>query len=434
MRVLSAFFLVALLSPFFSGCFKDSCSRKMSYIEVNPIYLSPEEIHASTLEVEAPRSMENPGRIYYYGDLLFVNELKKGIHIIDNSNPYFPVQEAFLKLPGNENMAVYNGLLYANIYTDLLIIDLNTLQVVGRQENAFRPFGMNQEDGKLLVGFTETPVTKYVDCYDEERLVWLSDGRPVMFTESIDMDAQGAYFFSAGSEVAASSLGNSGGTGIGGSMARYAVVADYLYVIDKWNLNVFSLEQPLQPEKVYDVYVGSNIETIFPAGKFLFIGSESGMYVYSNEDPAAPSLISGFAHARACDPVYVEGTLAYITLRDGNTCEGYSNQLDVVDVSDIFNPKLLHSFPMGNPHGLAVKGPDLFLCDGKYGFKRFDASEVRDGELPLLTEKDINAFDVIALSPEFSLVLVIGADGFYQYSYAEGDELNLVSYLPVKIQ
>jgi phosphoglycerate-specific signal transduction histidine kinase len=39
---------------------------------------------------ESPRALERPGKMYIKGSYLFVNEIKEGIHIIDNSNPSSP--------------------------------------------------------------------------------------------------------------------------------------------------------------------------------------------------------------------------------------------------------------------------------------------------------------------------------------------------------
>jgi len=37
-------------------------------------------------------------------------------------------------------------------------------------------------------------------------------------------------------------------------------------------------------------------------------------------------------------------------LRSGTECQGFANQLDVVDISDLSNPSLLKTYPMDNPH------------------------------------------------------------------------------------
>jgi hypothetical protein len=82
------------------------------------------------------------------------------------------------------------------------------------------------------------------------------------------------------------------GTGIGGSMSRFTIVGDYLYVVDNTNLDVFSLVNPTQPAEASTVNIGWGIETIFPYGDKLFIGSSSGMCFQSSSMPAPATLFS----------------------------------------------------------------------------------------------------------------------------------------------
>ncbi|MCF6278067.1 MAG: hypothetical protein L3J16_04870, partial [Anaerolineales bacterium] len=121
--------------------------------------------------------------------------------------------------------------------------------------------------------------------------------------------------------------------------------------------------------------VAWNIETLFPYEDKLFIGGRNGMYIYDNSDPSSPIFLAEFVHARACDPVFVEGTTAYVTLSEGNRCANFTNQLDVIDISDITNPQLIKSYGMYRPKGLSVFNNTLFLCDDKAGLKIYDVTE-----------------------------------------------------------
>ncbi len=76
-----------------------------------------------------------------------------------------------------------------------------------------------------------------------------------------------------------------------------------------------------------------------------------------------------FTHATSCDPVIVDDTLAYITLRSGNACGGSLNSLDVINIMNLESPTLVMSYPMANPHGLGKHGDLLFICDGNSGLK-----------------------------------------------------------------
>ncbi|MFO7723273.1 MAG: hypothetical protein R6V49_08640 [Bacteroidales bacterium] len=159
------------------------------------------------------------------------------------------------------------------------------------------------------------------------------------------------------------------GSGKGGSMARFTVACNHLYVVDESSLYVMSLADPSNPAFVKKVDIGFGIETIFPFGDYLLIGSSTGMFIYSLSDCQNPTYISQFAHVLACDPVVAEGNYAYVTLRSGGDCRvGWTtNQLDIINISNVFNPQLIESHPVPEPWGLGIDNKTLFLCHGDYG-------------------------------------------------------------------
>ena len=180
--------------------------------------------------------------------------------------------------------------------------------------------------------------------------------------------------------------------------------------------------------------MGWGIETIFPYKDKLFVGSQSGMLIYDNADPAKPKQLSVFQHARVCDPVVVNDNTAYVTLRSGTGCGGFTNQLDVVDITNLANPTLLKSYPMRNPHGLGVDFPNLFICEGAYGLKSFNVSDPMqiDKNLQQYME-DLQAYDVIPMGGVSGqkMLLLIGKDGFYQFDYTNPRSLRLLSKIPI---
>jgi hypothetical protein len=213
-------------------------------------------------------------------------------------------------------------------------------------------------------------------------------------------------------------------------MARVTLAKDYLYTLDLAQMHVFDLAESC-PVKGNSVEVRWGIETLFPYGDYLFIGSNNGMLIYDNTNPANPSYLSEFVHAQSCDPVFVSDDVAYVTLRDGNTCQNFINQLDVLDVSDIRNPTLIKTYPMQHPHGLSVLDETLYLCEGQFGLKVFDVADKTTVSSHLLSRVNgVHAFDVIAL-PYSNVVMVIGEDGLYQYDAT--DKNNLVELSKIGI-
>jgi hypothetical protein len=140
-------------------------------------------------------------------------------------------------------------------------------------------------------------------------------------------------------------------------------------MLDGGDLQTVSVALEEHPVAMGREYIAWDIETIFPHKQNLFIGSSSGMYILDISDPASPSKISTYQHIRSCDPVVVDDQYAYVTLRSGTICQGFTNQLEVIDISDLTAPTLLQTYPMTNPHGLGVDGKTLFICDGSDGLK-----------------------------------------------------------------
>ncbi len=416
--------LLAVTSFVSQGCLKDSCERKLTYTRVEPVYKTFDELHTGTAVVEGPKALVNTGVLYYYNDKIYINERSEGIHVIDNSDPQNPVNTEFIAIPGNESFAIKNDILYASSYIDLLAIDLNSQQVVGRTESVFPPLWEDLANNRVAVSYKETKVTEEVDC-DSYSNFYYENG------EYIDFVGGGFAEGDVALQNAASDNKSNSGTGIGGSMSRFTIVGDYLYVVDQTSLDVFSLENPIQPSAASSVEVGWGIETIFPYEDKLFIGSNAGMFIFDNSNPTAPSLLSQFEHARACDPVFVDGDYAYVTLRSGTECEGFTNQLDLVDISNLSAPFLVKTFPMQNPHGLSISGNYLFLCEGEFGLKSFDITDPTTlGQHLLDNETNLHAFDAISLGGQENLLMVIGEDGLYQYNYDNPADLKFLSKIP----
>jgi len=421
--------LLGFLAISFQSCLKDDCKATQTYLRYNPIYKQLDEIRTD-IKIEGPRTLKNPGKLYFYGDFIFINEIKEGVHIIDNSNPETPQNLSFVVIPGNVDMAAKNGRMYVDNYIDLLTLDITDPKkptVVTRTEDVFERYQLDQDLG-YLIGFEAEEVTEEINCSHPnwgQNFFWMDD---VLFANSDTRSFEGIQLTDANSNSGGFNV--PAGAGTGGSLARFSIVENLLYTVDEWNLRIFDLTNCDNPSFENTVNIGWGVETIFPHQDRLFIGADHGMYIFDNTDPLNPTQESLFSHARACDPVFVVDDIAYVTLRDGTECEGFANQLDVVDVSNISNPQLLVSHPMENPHGLSVWDNTLYICEGDFGFKAFDASDHRaiaDNQLGHLS--DFQAYDVITLSD--NRALIIGKDGFYQYDISDPSDMKEISKIPV---
>ncbi|MEM1324725.1 MAG: hypothetical protein AAGI23_02165 [Bacteroidota bacterium] len=125
---------------------------------VRPIYAAFEEWNE--IKSLPPQPIENLGKIYYKSPYIFVNERFKGIHIIDNTDPNAPVPIAFIQIYGCEDVAVNGNFLYADNYTDLVVIDISDLKNV-KEVNRVKDL-YSKEAKSFPEGFSG-----YFECVDE---------------------------------------------------------------------------------------------------------------------------------------------------------------------------------------------------------------------------------------------------------------------------
>ncbi len=227
----------------------------------------------------------------------------------------------------------------------------------------------------------------------------------------------------------ASSVSPNLGSGIGGSLARFTISKNHLYIVDSRSLKVFNISDAANPIDLGKTTINAFAETIFPFKDNLLVGTRTGMYIFNLNQPEKPTQIGVFQHFASCDPVVAEGNYAYVTLRNGTPCQRGQNQLDVLDISQLTNPRLVKSVPMINPHGLGLRDNILFVCEGDNGLKVFDRTNpVEIKQTQFL--KDVKSIDVIPLQ---NRLIVTGKDGIYQYDFNAKSEMNLLSKMAVEL-
>jgi len=418
-KSLGFFGMTAASAMLFTGCLKDQCTQKVTHWKDIPVYMTVDEVRGP-IAAETPRGLEQPGKIYLYGSYVLISESLKGVHVIDNSNPSNPKNIAFIPIVGNRDIAMKGNVLYADNYMDLVAVDLTNpsqAQLLKRVENLFPTYGTNPDNAnEMLVGYESKLVTEDIACDQTNGVMGWEDD----------------VLTSNGGGVTSSAGGASGAgrvSGMGGSMSRFAIMGDHLYAVDNQDMHVISIVTLENPIKVNQVGLTFGTETLFPYEDKLFVGTNTGMAIYNCADPTNPQYLSQFDHAFACDPVFVEGDFAYITLRNGSPCRDSDNQLDIVDISDITNPVLVQSHTMENPHGLSVRDNTLYLCEGDFGFKTFDVTN--KNSLTQYSELPMKSYDVIAV-PHTGLLLIVGEDGFYQYDATNNTSLQMLSKIEVK--
>lgn len=212
-------------------------------------------------------------------------------------------------------------------------------------------------------------------------------------------------------------------TGTGGSTARMTISGDYLYAISGSRVQLFDISSPESPAPYAQVQVEWDIQTLFPYGDYLLVGAASGVHILDNTDPTSPRYLSDFTHARALDPVVAQEGYAYVTLRRDDSVPGadIENQMNVLDISDITQPRLIETIAMQGPAGLSVDGEQLYVCDGVAGLKSFSLADPSSPAY-LQAVPGVDCSDVIARDQQ---LFVIDDLGLSQYSTISGEPLLL---------
>ncbi|WP_294818974.1 hypothetical protein [uncultured Flavobacterium sp.] len=132
----------------------------------------PEEYEAITMErsefeaavqMMPAQAIVKAGKIYIKDGFLFLNDVNRGFHIYDYSDPASPVALGFLAIPGATDLAMRDNVLLINQATDLvtLLFDAgaNNITVMHRNADVFpampSPNGSFEDvaDNEIIVGW-----------------------------------------------------------------------------------------------------------------------------------------------------------------------------------------------------------------------------------------------------------------------------------------
>jgi hypothetical protein len=402
------FIVAAMLLLFLNNCDKEHCMH--TYTLYKPIFSTLTQARAN-MKSNPAHGLKNTGKMYVYGNYIFLNELNEGIHIIDNSQPSSPKNIAFINIPGNLDLAVLGNTLYADSYSDLVAFDItDPLKVTAKKflDNVFPQRSgyyrysnstTNPDSIQVISGWETHDTT--VSC---ERYSYLYSNYYALATA----DQSGSY----------------ASPGMGGSMARFTITNNHLYAVTYYDLNIFDLSTPQQPVFANKTHISDMlIETIYPFKNKLFIGSNGGVFMYDISTPGNPVKQSQFTHVRSCDPVIADDNYAWATLRSGTSCSGNTNELDVINISNITAPTFVKTYFLSNPQGLSKDGNVLFVCDTKDGLEIFDATNPENIQL-IKQISGLEPSDVIAWN---NRALVIAKDGLYQFDYSDLKHIYQIS-------
>ena len=420
-RLLFLLFAMGAASFVLQGCLKDTVESTLTYTIYTPVYKTMREAR-NDIMTSSPIQIQYPSKIYLKDNYIFVSEAYKGIHIIDNTNPASPQNIGYIDIPNNKDMAIKNNILYADMYSDLLAIDIS-----------------NPKNAKLKK-VTENVFTDYPNYNAETKIIASYKVRDtVIFSKKPVVPRNGEiwYYYDGLKVFSSGTAFNNGATagagpayGTGGSMARFAATKERLFTVGSNNLAVFNITDAVNPSFIVRKNLGWGIETIFPFKDNLFVGSTTGVIIFSLDNPDNPLQVGTFGHVQKCDPVVANDKYAFVTLRAGSSCftTSTTSELQILSIQSLTSPTLIKSYTVDNPYGLSIDGNTLFLCDGTSGLKVYDASDVANIKL-IRQIKDIKPYDVIAMN---GLAIVVGEKGIYQYDYKNLNNIKLLSTTELK--
>jgi len=397
----------------FSSCSKDSADKKQTkkITIYTPVFKSKAAVLAS-INASSDEPIEHAGKIYIKDHFIFLNEVDKGIHIIDNSNSFRPVQVAFLAIPGNLDIAIKGNTLYADMYDDLLALDITDVHHA-KISSTLNNFFVGRS---WVNGYS-------VNINNQVAVDWKKKDTMVMFDPNVYNNCD---FCMMGGPMPLANVSNA--TGTAGSMAGMVLMKDHLYAItERHSLSIVDISNAAEPTLDSSFFAGFDLQTVFPFEDKLFLGSAVGMFMYDVSDPRRPVSLGEFTHGRACDPVITDGQYAYVTLHAGDGCGGDANELHVIDVNDLLHTNLVKTYLLTKPTGLSKDGNLLFICD-QTAVKIYNAA--KPGDLKLLQQvKSDEPYDIIAANNK---AIVVCNNGLYQYDYSNINNVRLLSFLPTK--
>ena len=412
----------------FSGC-SDTVTETVTFMINEPVFMSEDAFRKSVVVSPTPQPISNYGKMCFYEGYMYISESGKGIHIIDNRNPSNPKNVGFIELLGNADLAIRDGKLYADALIDLVWFNVgNPTQpkLEGRLEDVFAKYmPLPQTDNEYGIDWQ-----KCYDTFGSKGVVVGWDVKQRTETHTYETNRWWGGINKTDQVLLSFNESSSGGgssVGANGSMSRFALYRDHLYSVINNQMNIFDLSGDEPKKAADDIYIGGNVETIFSYKDNMFMGTPTGMIIYSVSNPLEPEYLCSVWHVLGCDPVVVENDIAYVTIHAGNFCGQNNNDLIIYDVSNPRSPKHIVTYAMKQPKGLGIDNGTLFICDD--GLKIFNASNpVTLMGYQYAHYAGMDGFDVI---PFNKVLMMIADDGLYQYDYSDLTKIRQLSKLPI---
>lgn len=149
------------------SCGEHEATEKV--IGLKPVYGNIDDL-SKLIKTTESEPMKAVGKIYVYGNQLLINEIGKGVHVFDNTDPKNPTQTKFVSIPGNIDVAIKDNFMYADMGVGLVTIDitdLDNIAITSFDQNHVNALNSTRPPAAIASQFVSERV--YFECADPSK-------------------------------------------------------------------------------------------------------------------------------------------------------------------------------------------------------------------------------------------------------------------------
>lgn len=142
MKKLFRIIFLLLLLPIFNSCIYCNDCEGVGPIHdpYTPVILDRPAFENSVQSLPSQNIIKS-GKIYIKDNLMFINEVNKGFHVYNYSNPENPILIGFIQILGATDLAIRDNMVYINQAIDLVTLEYNpsnnSILIKHRNKNVF---------------------------------------------------------------------------------------------------------------------------------------------------------------------------------------------------------------------------------------------------------------------------------------------------------
>ncbi|MFV8355735.1 hypothetical protein ACNQGB_06080 [Flavobacterium sp. XS1P32] len=157
--------ILMLVSFLFVSCWPTTDTGDFARQEYKPVIITRSALETS-IAFQNAQPIIKSGKIYIKDDLMFINDVNKGFHVYDYTDPKKPIRLHFIKAPGATDLAIKGNTVYINQAVDLVTATFDPatkkFTVTNRNKNVFpqkqAPNGSvaNTNQDEIIIDWTLT--------------------------------------------------------------------------------------------------------------------------------------------------------------------------------------------------------------------------------------------------------------------------------------